>query len=124
MYKIFNLFPNYKNLDSSKLKEFQDGNFKFEENARNFFNRVENAVRKGEIAGHVQLLVMCNFSISYSVFKRLIQYRRENKGLFGKGLTHNADFSLLREKALHKAGVSPEPFTSHAKFGLFHFSSK
>ena len=31
-------------LDSSKLKEFADDNFKFDENGREFFKRVENTV--------------------------------------------------------------------------------
>ena len=34
---------------TSKLKEFADDNFKLEENGRWFFNKVENAVGKGEI---------------------------------------------------------------------------
>ena len=37
-------------LDSSKLKEFADDNFKFDENGRNFSKWVENTVGKGEIA--------------------------------------------------------------------------
>ena len=36
-------------LDSSKLKEFADDNFKFEENGRKSSKQVENNVRKGEI---------------------------------------------------------------------------
>ena len=36
-------------LDSSKLKEFADDNFKFDENGRGFCQRVENTVGKGEI---------------------------------------------------------------------------
>ena len=38
------------NLDASKLKEFADDNFRFDENCRKFFQRVENNVRKGETA--------------------------------------------------------------------------
>ena len=34
------------NLDSSKLKEFADYNFKLDENGRQFSKRVENTVRK------------------------------------------------------------------------------
>ena len=37
-------------LDSSKLKEFADDSFKFDENGRKFFKRVENDVGKREIA--------------------------------------------------------------------------
>ena len=36
--------------DSSKLKEFADDNFKFEENDRKLSKWVENTVGKGEIA--------------------------------------------------------------------------
>ena len=37
-------------LNWSKLKEFADDNFKFDENSRNFSKRVENTAGKGEIA--------------------------------------------------------------------------
>ena len=37
-------------LDSSKLKEFADNNFKFDKNGRKLSKRVENTVGKGEIA--------------------------------------------------------------------------
>ena len=52
-------------LDPSKLKEFADDNFKFDENGRNLFKLVENTVGKGEC-------VTSNFSFSHSVFKRLV----------------------------------------------------
>ena len=44
-----NPFPNTKILDSSKLKEFADDNFKFDESDRMFSKQVENTVGKGEI---------------------------------------------------------------------------
>ena len=44
-------------LDSSKLKGFADVNFEFDKNGRKFFKRVENTVRKGEIACHEQFLL-------------------------------------------------------------------
>ena len=44
-------------LDSSKLKQFTDNNFKFDENERNFFKRVENTAGKGEIARQEQFLL-------------------------------------------------------------------
>ena len=59
-------------LDSSKLKEFADDNFNFDENSRKFSKRVENTVGKGEI--------------SRSVFNRLVLQTRKKQGLFGKGL--------------------------------------
>ena len=52
-----NPFPNDKILDSSRLKDFADDNFKFDENGRKFSKRVENTVGKGEIACYVQFLL-------------------------------------------------------------------
>ena len=37
-------FPNQQILDSTKLKEFADDNFKFDENGRELSKRVENTV--------------------------------------------------------------------------------
>ena len=53
----FNPLPDDKILDSSKLKEFADENFNFDENCSKFFKRVENIVEKGEIARFEQLLL-------------------------------------------------------------------
>ena len=44
-------------LDSFKLKEFSDNNFKFDENGRKLSKRVENTVGKGEIARYEQFLL-------------------------------------------------------------------
>ena len=44
-------------LDSSKLKEFADDNFKFDENGRKLSKQVENTVGKGEIACYEQFLL-------------------------------------------------------------------
>ena len=44
-------FPKQQILDSSKLKEFADNNFEFDENCGGFSKRVENTEGKGEIAG-------------------------------------------------------------------------
>ena len=44
-------------LDSSKLQEFADNNFRYDENGRKFFKRVENIVGKGEIARDEQFLL-------------------------------------------------------------------
>ena len=44
------LFPKRQILDSSKLKELTDDNFKFVETGRKFSKRIENNVGKGEIA--------------------------------------------------------------------------
>ena len=47
---LINSLPDDKIVDSSKLKEFADDNFKFDENGRKFSKRIENAAGKGEIA--------------------------------------------------------------------------
>ena len=44
-------------LESSKLKEFADDNFKFDENDRKLSKCIENTVGKGEIAHHEQFLL-------------------------------------------------------------------
>ena len=43
--------------DLSKLKEFADGNFRFDEDGRKFFKRIEKTVGKGEIARYEQFLL-------------------------------------------------------------------
>ena len=50
-------FPNQQILDSSKLKEFTNDNFNFDENGRQFFKWVENTVEKGEIVHYKQFLL-------------------------------------------------------------------
>ena len=47
-------FPKRQILDSSKLREFADDNFKFEENGRKFFKWVWNTAGKREIARYEQ----------------------------------------------------------------------
>ena len=53
----FNPLPDDKVLDSSKLKEFADDNFKFDENERKLSKQVENSVGEGEIARYEQFLL-------------------------------------------------------------------
>ena len=53
----FNPLPDDKILDWSKLKQFADDNFKFDENSRKFSERVENTVGKGEIVCYQQSLL-------------------------------------------------------------------
>ena len=43
--------------NSSKLKEFADDNFGFDENGGKFYKRVENAEGKGKIACYEQFLL-------------------------------------------------------------------
>ena len=57
MLCLFQPFPKRQILDSSKLKEFADGNFETNENDRKFSKRVENTVGKGGIASNEQFLL-------------------------------------------------------------------
>ena len=50
-------FPKRQILDISKLKEFADDNFKFDENGRKLLKRIENTVGKGEIARYENFLL-------------------------------------------------------------------
>ena len=54
-------FPRRHYFGLSKLKEFVDNNFIFNESGRKCSKRVENTVRKGEIARYEQFLLfpMC-----------------------------------------------------------------
>ena len=54
---LFYSFPKRQNLGSSKLKEFAEDNFKFYNVGRKSTKRVENTVRKEEIARHEQFLL-------------------------------------------------------------------
>ena len=56
-YSAFYPFPKRQILDSSKLTEFADDNFKFNENGKKFSKWVENNVGKGEIARYEQFLL-------------------------------------------------------------------
>ena len=53
----FNRLPDDNILDWSKLKQFADDIFKFDENSRKFSKWVENPVGKGEIARYEQFLL-------------------------------------------------------------------
>ena len=50
-------FPKQSILDPSKLNEYADDNFKFDENGRKFSKQVENTVGKGGIARYEQFLL-------------------------------------------------------------------
>ena len=51
-------FPERQIIDSSKLKKFADNDFKFDENGRKFFKRLENTVGKEENAPYKQFLLI------------------------------------------------------------------
>ena len=64
----------------SKLEEFADNDFKFDENSRKISKRVENTEGKGEIAGHEQFLLFSK------CFQKTFTGDTNNPGSFGKGL--------------------------------------
>ena len=67
-------------LHFTKLKEFAEDNFEFDENGKKFFKRVEDTVGKGKIDCYEQLFLFPQYFL-----KRLVLQIRKNKGLFGKG---------------------------------------
>ena len=56
-FSIAQPFPKQQILDSSKLKEFAEDNFKPDENGRKLSKRIENTAGKGEIAHYEQFLL-------------------------------------------------------------------
>ena len=52
-----NPFPKRQILDSSRLKEFADNNFKYDENGRKFSKMAENTVGKRAVAYGEQFLL-------------------------------------------------------------------
>ena len=73
-------FPKRQMLHSSKLKEFADDNFKFDEYGKKFSKRVENTAGKGEIARYEQFLLFP------AVFSRDLYWRHvHNRAFLGKG---------------------------------------
>ena len=79
MKPTINPFPNDKLFYFSKMKEFADNSFKFDENGRKFSNRVENTVGKGEITCYEQFLLFPQLS------KDLYGRHIKTRGCLGKG---------------------------------------
>ena len=77
-------------LDQTKLKAFADDKLNVTKKIISVFDRVENIVGKGEIAG------TSNFSFSHNVFKRLLSRTRQKVLLCGNGL--NDGISLCNGK--------------------------
>ena len=65
----------YSELNTSKLKEFADDNFKFHENGRKFSKRVENTVKKEK------LVDTSNFSFFPQCFQKTCNVDMYNPGL-------------------------------------------
>ena len=74
-------FPKRQILDFSKLKEFADDNFEFDENRRKFSKPVENTVGKGKIAGYEQffLFLQCFQKMCYAdAYKPVLVWKSVN----------------------------------------------
>ena len=79
MHNRVNPFPNDIILDSSKLKEFADDNFKFDRKSRKFSKWVENTVEKGQIAHYKQFLL-------FPLFSKVLYCRHvKTRACLGKG---------------------------------------
>ena len=104
VWERINRLPNYKFWTPSKLKEFADDNFKFDENGIKFFNRLENTVRKGEIARYEQFLIFSQ------CFQKTCTADSENQGLFGKGLNDSVCFRqhciIFKKMCTHRVRFS------------------
>ena len=81
-------------LDSSKLKEFADDNFKFDENGSKLSIRVENIVGKGEIACY-------KFNFKFDENGRKLSKRVKN--IVGKGEIACYKHFLLFPQCFQKA---------------------
>ena len=75
--QVVNPFPNDKILDQTKLKAFAETNVT--KMMILVFDRVENIVRKGEIA------CTSNFSFPNNVFERLLSQTRQKVSLCWNG---------------------------------------
>ena len=76
--RLFN-FPKQQILNSSKLKDFENDNFRFDGSDWKLSKQVENTVGKGEIAS-----------------KRLLLQTSISQALFGKGLNNSEEKPFLK----------------------------
>ena len=86
--KHLNPFPNEKILDSSKLEEFADDNFKFDKNGIMFSKQVENSGKKRNCS----LRAISPFPTVFS--EDLFCRHVKNQALFGKRLTRGILFPV------------------------------
>ena len=93
---ILSQITNFK--DFSKLKEFADDNFRFDENGGKFYGRVEDTVGKGEIARYERFLLFPQ------CFQNTCTVDTLKPGLFGKWL--NSILVLLQWLLLHLSMLS------------------
>ena len=82
-------FPKQQILDFSKLKNFADDNFKFDEKAESSHTGKKTLLEKEKL-----------LMFSHDDFRTLLQQTHKNQGLFGKKLTlyQTTNFRLLDPK--------------------------
>ena len=104
-------------LDSSKLKEFADDNFKFDENGRKFSKQLENTVGKEESARNEQFLLFppCFQKACFpGASKSVIVWEWVNL------LPHNAAFWHTKEIWLWKTLWEKEKLLATINFSFSH----
>ena len=78
------------------MKEFADDNFKFDENGRKLFKRVENTVGKGEIASYEQFLLFPQ------CFQKACFPGASKSVIVWEWVKHSLKFRLLATSVKHK----------------------
>ena len=92
-------FPKQQILDSFKLKQFADDNFKFDIYGLKFSKRVENTVGKGEIAQYKQFLLFPQCfqkTCTAYMYKAGLVWKRVTFCHLRKGLLMAADAPLKK----------------------------
>ena len=92
LINLFQAFPKPQILDSSKLREFADNNFRLVEHGKEFSKGLKTVWEKEK------LLVTSNFSFSHCVFTRFVQQTRKSKGLFGKWLKFSVKYKSGKDE--------------------------
>ena len=85
-------------------KKFADDNSDFDENGRQFSKRVENTVRKGEIARNEQFLLFPK------CFQKICTEDTTKQGLYWKGLNYShgtlgSEYIFFRGSSICKIGM-------------------
>ena len=115
--QLIQSFPKRQISNSSKLKEFADDNFNFNENGRKLPKLVENTEGKGEIAHYVQ----------YLLFQQCFQKTCTEPGLLWERNPSHKNGSMKpissNSKLNHDVGLSfyvQKIYTTTTTYALFH----
>ena len=105
---ILSTLSKTTSLDTSKLKEFADDNFNFDENGGKFSKSLENTVGKGEIAHYEQFLLFSqcfNRTCSAYTEKQCLVWERVNIYLQNRWVEWFVDMQKLLKTAKRWAQV-------------------